>query len=129
LGKALALAPPELIPVVPVAAAGSASAAEQTASPPDVDEENEAAAVAERLPTTSVIAGLRTRRSKSAVRTLIEVVLGGVAGCLVAYYALALWFRADFDKYLPKLSFLPFISRLTDGHETPKPPLEKPADR
>ena len=133
LGTALAMAPPELIPVVPAAAVGSASAAEHTAPPPDVDEENEAASVAARLPATSVVAGLRARRSKSAVRTIMEVVLGGLAGCLVAYYTLALWFRSDFDKYLPKLP-LPFISRLTeppagDGHATQRPPLEKPVDR
>ena len=143
LGEALALAPPELIPVVPVAAERSdaavdavplppAEAREETTSRPIIEEENEAAAVAKLLPATSVSERLRTRPSKSAVRTVVEVVLGGVAGCLVAYYALALWFRSDFDKYLPELP-LPFISRLTapppgDAHLKEKPRLAKPAD-
>jgi hypothetical protein len=126
--------------VVPVAAERSDAAAdaapppaepqEETTSRPDIDEGNEATAVAKLLPATSVSARLRARRSKSAVRTVLEVVLGGVAGCLVAYYALALWFRSDFDKYLPELP-LPFISRLTapptgDAHAKEKPPLVKP---
>jgi hypothetical protein len=104
LGEALALAPPELIPVR--------------------FEENEAAAVARQLPASSVAAQLRRRPSKPILRTVIEVVLGGLAGCLVAYYGLALCFGSNFDKYLPKLP-LPFISRLTAPPAGDNHPAEK----
>jgi hypothetical protein len=146
LGEAMALAPPELIPV---AAAGGADsrvcethheatdgafhapyeeagqAEEDTTIPPDIHEENEAAAVARQVPATSVSAQLRKRPSKSFLRTVFEVILGGLAGCLVAYYALALCFGSNFDKYLPKLP-LPFISRLTDPPAGGGHPIEKP---
>jgi LSD1 subclass zinc finger protein len=149
LSEALALAPPELIPVVSVAEAvgcvkrttpdpvvnPTATAEHQDEDEPEDDvvdrimpplhlddEPDEAAAVAERMPATSVAAQLRRRRSRSAWRTVFEVVTGGLAGCLVAYYALAFWFGPEFNKYLPQLP-LPFISRLTEQ----KPPAEKPA--
>jgi hypothetical protein len=133
LADALALAPPELIPVVPAdrrvhetphEPAGGAFHAPYE----EIHEENEAAAVAQHEPATSVAAQLRRRPSKSFVRTMLEVILGGLMGCLVAYYGLALCFGSNFDKYLPKLP-LPFIQRLTappagDGHTAEKPRLD-----
>lgn len=76
------------------------------------NEANEAAAVVvDRASITA--APLRKRASKSALQTIIEVVTGGLAGCLVAYYALAFYFGPDFKNVgLPKLP-LPFISALT----------------
>jgi ferrous iron transport protein A len=157
LSEALALAPPELIPVVSVAAEAVGCVKRTTGDPverptatdedkdeDDVvdtvmpplhldDDRDEAAAVAERLPTMSVAAQLRRRRSRSAWRTVFEVVTGGLAGCLVAYYALAFWFGPQFNKYLPQLP-LPFIPQLTaprpgGGHPSEQPPLEEPVHR
>ena len=160
LSEALALAPPELIPigyatdadnadrsaVEPLIAVESGTETETESeedaivSPPhihiaeeDVDEEdreNEAAAVATGLPATSVSAHLRKRPSRSAWRTMLEVVTGGLAGCLAAYYGLALWFGPDLEKHLPKLP-LPFIAHLTAppaaNPPAAQPPLKKPS--
>ena len=75
-------------------------------------EVNEAAAVVVgRASITG--APLRRRKPKSALQTIIEIVTGGLAGCLVAYYALAFYYGPEFkDVGLPKLP-LPFISALT----------------
>jgi hypothetical protein len=132
-----------LIPVVAEAPASTiaANADMELKLPPEAevevptrtDEPNEAAAVAERVPATSAAAVLQRRRSKSALRILIEVVTGGLAGCLVAYYGLALWYGPEFHRVLPELP-LPMISRLTAppaaGGPTPrKPPEEKATHR
>ncbi len=89
------------------------------------DQENEAAAVARGLPASSVSAHLRKRPSRSAWRTALEVVTGGLAGCLVAYYGLAWWFGPDLDEHLPKLP-LPGISRLTAPPAVANPPAQQP---
>jgi hypothetical protein len=107
--------PPELIPVE------MATASE----PIEVAEKNEALVVVDRTPLTGVVA--RRRPSRSALRTLIEVVGGGLAGCVVAYYVLALCMGANFKKLdLPPIP-LPGIAWLT----TPADPIdaagEKPA--
>ena len=60
----------------------------------ELAEENAAMAVVGR----ASIAGVRVRRRppKSALQTIIEVLTGGLAGCLVAYYGLAWYFGPDF---------------------------------
>jgi hypothetical protein len=132
LSEALALVPPELIPVVAEAPVSTSIADVAFEPPVDVDvptrtdEPNEAAAVAERVPETSAAAVLQRRRSKSALRILTEVVTGGLAGCLFAYYGLALWYGPEFHRVLPELP-LPMISQLTAPPE--KPPEEKAAHR
>lgn len=152
LTEAIALAPPELIRVVPAdrrvrethqeTAAEECRVRETHQGPadgafhapyetPDIHEPNEAAAVAEPLPASSVAAQLRGRPRKSVLRRVVGIILGGLPGCLMAYYGLAWYFGADFDKHFPKLP-LPFIQRLTAppagaGHPIEKPP-ENPAD-
>jgi hypothetical protein len=94
--------PPELILVV--SSDGPLSAIS--------DADNEAAAVAKQfsaLPATP----RRRRKPKSALQTLIEVVAGGLAGCLVAYYLLAFYYGPGFRaKGFPELP-LPGISWIT----------------
>lgn len=90
------------------------------------EEENEAATVASQAAPSR----RRRRAPKSGLQTLIEVVTGGVAGCLVAYYGLAIYFRADFKNVgLPQLP-LPGIAWLTTAEKTngngEKPKLDKP---
>ncbi len=90
------------------------------------EEENEASAVASQAAPSR----RRRRAPKSGLQTLIEVVTGGVAGCLVAYYGLAIYFRADFKNVgLPQLP-LPGIAWLTTAEKTngngEKPNIEKP---
>ncbi|MEN6457389.1 MAG: hypothetical protein ABFC63_00455 [Thermoguttaceae bacterium] len=124
LSESLALAPPELIlvaahaaePTAIADAPGEAKGGEAL----DAAGDNEAAAMAQSLPRLPAASRLRSRREKSALQKLIEVVVGGVAGILVAYYGLALYFRADFyDRLpLPRLP-LPFMSWLT---APPAPP-------
>ncbi|MBU4398454.1 MAG: zinc-ribbon domain-containing protein [Planctomycetes bacterium] len=111
LSESLALAPPELIPV--------ASAAEWGLSPENggadrrISEENEAVVVSEGFPAMPASAQLRPRKQKSGLQVSIEVVAGGLAGCLVAYYALAFYFGPHLHRIgLPKLP-LPFISWIT----------------
>ncbi len=92
------------------------------------EEENEAAAVVSQ---TSTAPRRRRRAPKSGLQTLIEVVTGGLAGCLVAYYGLAIYFRADFKSVgLPQLP-LPGIAWLTTSEKTngngEKPKTETPA--
>jgi hypothetical protein len=108
LREALALAPPELIVVADVP-----SAAKQPEIAADADGENEAAAMAQELPAMPAAARFRSRRHKSFLHTVIEVILGGVAGIVVAYYGLALFYRSDFHRLgLPQLP-LPFIQWIT----------------
>jgi hypothetical protein len=104
LSEALALAPPQLIHV-----AGGAEEGAQS----DSGGGNEAAAMVQQLPPMSATARLRSRKHKSVLHRLIEVLIGGVAGVLAAYYGLAIFYRADFHRLgLPQLP-LPFISVLT----------------
>jgi hypothetical protein len=128
LSEALSAAPPELIPVSP----HSAESAAPIACDPDAEihhdaePENEAAMVVKHFADS---APARPRRKpKSALRTLIEVALGGLAGCLVGYYALAFYLGPEFrNRGLPELP-LPGIAWLT----APRPadePSPKPADK
>jgi hypothetical protein len=91
------------------------------------EHENEAAMAARQYPAVSAPAH-RRRKSKSPLQTLVEVVLGGLAGCLVGYYALAFYFGPEFrNRGLPELP-LPGISWLT----APRPadePVAKPPDK
>jgi hypothetical protein len=93
------------------------------------ERENEAAMAARQYPAVSAPAR-RRRKSKSPLQTLVEVVLGGLAGCLVGYYALAFYFGPEFrDRGLPELP-LPGISWLTASRPidepTSRPPEKKP---
>jgi hypothetical protein len=140
LGEALTPPPPELIPVVmPDAQPSAALTGEATAEPPppheesqgDSEGENEAAAAAIAFPAKPV-AARRRRKPKSPLQTLLEVVAGGLAGCLVAYYGLALFYGPALrDKGLPILP-LPGIESITAPRPAPgdaneKPPQKKPA--
>jgi hypothetical protein len=140
LAEALTPPPPELIPVGLSAAPASTAAAEDMAAetthlpealPHDSDVENEAAAVAEAFPAKPV-APRKRRKPKSALQTLIEVVAGGLAGCLVAYYGLAFYYGPEFGaKGLPILP-LPGIERITAAQPASddaksKLPQKKPA--
>ena len=145
LSEALALAPPELIPVGLPAAEESTPAAPETAAEPASEEEvqtehepesegeNEAAAVVKQFPEVTATARRRRRKPKSALQTLIEVVTGGLAGCLVAYYGLAFYYGPEFhNKGLPQLP-LPGISWITapraDDGATTKPAVTKPTEK
>ncbi len=105
--------PPELIPVL--VATDQAPAAERTVEHEEVaieHEENEAAAVAAGQSRMATMAAVRGRQPApaSALKRLIEVVTGGLAGCLVAYYGLALWFGPEFKTFgfpeLPGVAWL-----------------------
>jgi hypothetical protein len=143
LSESLALAPPELIPVVvpavqqPVAVAAveeavqpvadeTTGAAEEPQHKPEA--ENEAATVAEQFPTTPV-GGRRRKKPKSALQTVIEVIAGGLAGCLVAYYGLAFYYGPEFaNKGLPQLP-LPGIEWITAPRPDAGDAKEKPTDK
>jgi hypothetical protein len=144
LSESLALAPPELIPVVvpavqhAVAVAAAAEAAEPvTVSEPtgaaeepqhEPEVENEAASVAEQFSTTPV-GGRRRKKPKSALQTIIEVIAGGLAGCLVAYYGLAFYYGPEFAaKGLPQLP-LPGIEWITAPRPDAGDAKEKPTDK
>lgn len=126
LAEALAPPPPELILVsadvqaVQPSPAFAEEAAAETAHPPEeaqpVSEvENEAATVAAEFPAKPV-PPWRRRKPKSALQTLIEIVAGGLAGCLVAYYGLAFYYGPEFAaKGLPILP-LPGIEWITTPH-------------
>jgi hypothetical protein len=125
LSEALAAAPPELVPV-----ASSPAGGEPIEPIRNFEEENEAAAVAKQFANVSVTPR-RRRKPKSAIRTLIEIITGGLAGCLLAYYGLAFYYGPDFrNKGLPQLP-LPGVSWLTaqpPGNDAKQPPpAEKPA--
>ncbi|MCE5268802.1 MAG: hypothetical protein LLG00_13055 [Planctomycetaceae bacterium] len=119
LSEALSLLPPELIvvggtavsqlPTAETAVEGFVSDGVQAARPVH----NEAAAIGQQVRPLSMATRVRGRRHKSAIQTLIEVVLGGVAGIVVAYYGLAFFYRSEFRHLgLPQLP-LPFISSIT----------------
>lgn len=125
-----ALVPPELIPVVSHVdqiVIETTAATEQGSEPHNFAEENEAAAVVGQFPVMS--ASRRPRRKpKSALQTLIEIVTGGLAGCIVAYYALAFYYGPEFrNTGLPQLP-LPGISWLTSPRTADGSP-EKPAEK
>jgi hypothetical protein len=130
LSESLDLAPPELIPVVLPAvlvdaeeeAGASASSSATTEKEAlggseheeageyslaaHVAEPRSAAPFSDRPPS-------RRRRPKSALQTLFEVVTGGLAGCLVAYYGLAFYYGPQFRHIgIPNLP-LPFIEQIT----------------
>ena len=101
--------PPELIPVVAVTT-------------------QEAAAVVGWTPTAPRRS--RRRAPKSALQTIIEVVTGGLAGCLVAYYGLALYFGPQFKTLgFPNLPLVGWVTTLRDAGDAveEKPAVEKPA--
>jgi len=153
LGEAL---PPELIPVLvaaspaPAAEAveGSAKLEETVEHEPVVEdrekeeekstpeheeiaidhEEDEAAAVAVGQTRLSAMAAVRGRRPPpaSGLRRAIEVVSGGLAGCLAAYYLVAIWFGPDLKtRGFPQLP-LPGIAWLTTAPVNPDASGEKP---
>lgn len=129
LSEALSWTPPMLIPVTAGAECAMAVEPAQAESPEEHETElpNEAAMAAKQCggaaPSTR-----RRRKPKSATQTLIEVVVGGLAGCLVGYYALAFYLGPDLPaRGLPVLP-LPGVSWLTSGEkeEFPKPGAKKP---
>ena len=86
LGEALALAPPELIPVL--------APVEQRAPPKRLcrsEEMNEAAAVAQGATAGRRLPRCGDRRTSWPARTL-GIVIFGLAGCVVGLYGLAFWF-------------------------------------
>jgi len=132
LGEAI---PPELVPVgvaasqeaIPAsdeiaepveAAAADALTVEQAAAveagPEVALEENGPTQVAGRISLAAIVAARGPRRPpKSPLRVLIGCVVSGLAGCLVAYYALAIYYGPDFKKHgFPQLP-LPFVAKLT----------------
>lgn len=168
LSEALALAPPELIPVVPLTpseprpvtaselAAAKALLADLSFFGPhdelaaEAEEEGElgrhdeesfeyalagetaaggesAVAVAEGVAKEGEAAEQtpvqparrrRKRPPKSFLQATIEIITGGVAGCLFAYYGLAWYLGPRFD--LPKFG-MPFIEQLTADPSNPNP--------
>ena len=123
--------PPELIPVL--VATDQASAAGRTVEHEEVTiehEENEAAAVAVGQSRMAAMAAVRGRQPgpASALKRLIEVVTGGLAGCLVAYYGLALWFGPEFKAFgFPELPGVAWLTAapVKGNAAGEKPSLEK----
>jgi len=143
LSEAVALTPPELIPVGLHVAEGLASATHEATAEPvtiqdveaphDFEGENEAAAAAKQFPDVSATTQRRRRKPNSMLQTLIEVVTGGLAGCLVAYYGLAFYYGPEFRNIgLPQLP-LPGISWITAPRAgddvAPKPTETIPAEK
>ncbi len=108
--------PPKLIPIAVVTPQQPART-----SAPDLhfthsdsyqvaEEENEAVVAARTLMAASRVP--KPPVPRSPIKTLVEIILGGLAGCLVAYYALAFYYGPQFKtKGLPELP-LPFIAGL-----------------
>ena len=110
LSESLDLAPPELIVLVPFVE-GSAAEPVIHIDLGDVDRR-------ETFAVASTSASLRPRYQKSGLRVFFEVIAGGIAGCLVAYYALAFYYGPQFRRVgLPELP-LPFISRIIAPRDT-----------
>jgi hypothetical protein len=140
--------PPELIPVTTAVAATAPTAAPSESSwaadivvdsraadvPTSIEktaklieEQNEAAMVAGRVLTAGYA---RRRPPKSALKTFIEVVTGGLAGCLVAYYGLAFWLGPQFNSLgFPNLPLAGWVTTLRGVEDTASetPAVEKPA--
>jgi len=116
LSEALTWIPPELI--LAASPAADETATEKTfaeSNATDVVGDDEAAVAAAAFPAMPDAARLppRRRRSKSGQQTLLEIILGGIAGILVAYYGLAFYLGPRFHQVgLPRLP-LPFISWIT----------------
>ena len=140
LGEAL---PPGLIPVAvktdhaQVSAAAVAAEHETAVRGGEEEEfaigheENEAAAVTAGQARFSAMAVVRGRRPASAspLKRLIEVVTGGLAGLLVAYYGLAIWFGPEFKKFgFPQLPGTVWLTTpsVEAGGAGEEPALEKP---
>jgi hypothetical protein len=147
LDQALALVPPELIPVAEPAETEMESPEPEDAAPPpdtatdflaglarleaysspipaEAESDVETAAAKETVlsetePFSPIITeeseatdqmplpSRHRRKSKSALRMLLETILGGVAGLLIAYYALW-WIRGE-RCGLPRIHWLPFL--------------------
>ncbi len=76
------------------------------------EEEDEAATAVRTLVAASRLP--RPPVPRSPLKTMVGIVLGGLLGCLVAYYGLAIYLGPDFKKRgLPELP-LPFIAGLID---------------
>jgi hypothetical protein len=86
--------------------AGDETAAEQPAPLESSPFSPNAAETSEEHAVTPV-PGRHKRKPKSALRLLLETVIGGVAGLLIAYYALW-WIQRDSCK-LPRIPWLPFL--------------------
>jgi len=156
LNEALALAPPELVLAdVPIPAAadaqgetlfhaaegpeeaesGEAPGEQEGSEAEESEEEKDEGGDSAMPPAHTANHHFRSateltrprRKTKSALQTLLEIVSGGVAGCLVAYYILAFWFgpRLVNEIGLPRLP-LPFISQMTAPSE---PGNDKPAKK
>lgn len=140
LREAIALAPPELIPLE----APNPDAGLVVETPPPEIPESESITVSQSEPMNEAMAvaaqfmamatsmqPLQRRKPKSGLWTLFEVITGGVAGCLVAYYGLAFWFGPQFHNVMPRVPFLPFIDRITASPKAngapAEPAPEKPA--
>ncbi len=73
--------------------------------------------IAEASPFSERICVTRLRRRpRSGLQTILEIVTGGLAGTLFAYYALAWWQGPAFE--LPRFG-LPFVDRLTAAPAKP----------
>ena len=90
-------------------------------------EENEAAAVTAGQPRLAAMATVRGRRPPaSPLKRLIEVLTGGLAGCLVAYYGLAIWYGPEFTKFgFPQLPGYVWLTTASDKNAAD--PGKKPA--
>ncbi len=98
----------------------------------EAEETNEAAAVAVGQSGVAAMAAMAAMRSRqpgpaSALKRAVEVVTGGLAGCLVAYYGLAAWFGPEFKNFgFPEL---PGVAWLTTEPVKGDPGGEKPAEK
>jgi hypothetical protein len=132
LSAAIALAPPELVPVnvsdnrpdLPPTSLEQVGQSEETAEQGTTFEagevNGEAVRAAEQFASRKI---LRPRRQKSALGTLIGLALSGFLAALTSYYVLAIWFGPKFSEKmnLPILP-LPFISQLTSPKDPPAAP-------
>lgn len=139
-------APPELVPVSPAQQVPTVRLWEQVLEAPQIDVGGSGSAGAERGEFRSVKTddsrsadaaggGIgRRKKHKSLVREIVEYVLGGVAGLLLAYYALNLFGgpRFDFAKiYLPGVQHTvkhrpAWWPRWLGAHHTPLRPMWGP---
>jgi hypothetical protein len=93
-------------------------------------EENEAATVAMGQTRLATMAAVRGRQPKpaSALKRLIEILSGGLAGLLAGYYLMAIWFGPELKNLgFPELP-LPFVAWLTTAPVNTNAAGEKPAE-
>jgi hypothetical protein len=91
------------------------------------EQEDEAAAVVERI--SIGMAHLQKRKTKAWWRAPLEVVFGGLAGLLIAYYGLALCLGPELkNRGFPVVSYLPGIPWLTTPSEKPDRVKAKPTN-